>query len=213
MHMEKSYKNIRLFDNPFLERLTHVHPITPLIVWTPIISWMMWRMFIVNELSPYLIGMLGTMGFMSWTLAEYGLHRFLFHYESENPVIQRMHFLIHGLHHEEPNDPTRLVMPPVVSLFLGVVFYFLFRSLMQPEWVDPFFSFFVIGYLCYDYIHFAVHHFKPRTPVGKYLKFSHMQHHYVNPNTRWGVSSPFWDYIFGTLEDSRVTRVNSYRKN
>ncbi|MCM2322727.1 MAG: sterol desaturase family protein, partial [Oligoflexia bacterium] len=51
-----------------------------------------------------------------------------------------------------------------------------------------------------DYTHFAVHHFTPRTRYGKMLKQHHMLHHYVDPEARWGVSSPFWDYVFGTLK-------------
>jgi sterol desaturase/sphingolipid hydroxylase (fatty acid hydroxylase superfamily) len=92
-------------------------------------------------------------------------------------------------------------MPPAASLILGAILFSTFRGVLGPVWVEAFFAFFVVGYLCYDYIHFAVHHFTPRTRVGKFLKHSHMLHHYVSPNSRWGVSSPFWDYIFGTLEE------------
>jgi sterol desaturase/sphingolipid hydroxylase (fatty acid hydroxylase superfamily) len=150
-----------------------------------------------------MVGVLGVAGFFIWTLAEYILHRFVFHFEGEGPIAQRLHFLIHGLHHADPIDPSRLVMPPVASLILGAVLYSVFRGILGPDLIEPFFAFFVIGYLCYDYIHFAVHHFTPRTRFGKFLKQSHMQHHYVSPNSRWGVSSPFWDYVFGTLEDAK----------
>jgi len=145
--------------------------------------------------------LLGFAGFFLWTLVEYLLHRFVFHYESEGQLGQRIHFLIHGLHHNDPIDPTRLVMPPVASLILAVIFYSAFQCVLGPVFVEPFFAFFLIGYLCYDYIHFAVHHFTPRTRLGKFLKQSHMQHHYVNPNIHLGVSSPLWDYVFGTMED------------
>jgi len=200
--MQKPYKSIRVFKSSFMERFTHVHPLVPLIVWAPIAGWLLWRCFAVHELSPYLVGTLGVAGFFTWTFVEYVLHRFLFHYEGEGPVGQRIHFLIHGLHHADPVDPTRLVMPPAASIFIGTGLYTVFRSLMGPVWVEPFFTFFIIGYLCYDYIHFYVHFFNPKTRFGKFLKNSHMQHHYVSPSSRWGVSSPLWDYVFGTLEDA-----------
>lgn len=201
--MQKPYKSIRVFKNPILERFTHVHPLTPLILWGPIAGWLIWRSFAVHQLTPWMVGSLGMFGFVIWTLAEYVLHRFVFHLEGESALSQRLHFLIHGLHHEDPVDPTRLVMPPAASIILGIILYGIFRWVLGPAMVEPFFSLFVVGYLCYDYIHFAVHHFKPRTRIGKYLKNSHMQHHFVTPNARWGVSSPFWDYIFGTMEEAK----------
>jgi len=196
----KPHKSIQVFENPILERLTHVHPLTPMVIWFPVFCWLMWQTFVVLQLSPFLVGILGVSGFLTWTLTEYFLHRFVFHFEGDTPLAQRFHFLIHGLHHSDPIDPTRLVMPPFASLAIGLILYSFFRWILGAVWVVPFFAFFVIGYLCYDYIHFYTHHFVPTTKVGKFLKNSHMQHHYVNPNTRMGVSSPFWDYVFGTLE-------------
>lgn len=199
----KPYKSVRVFKSPLLERLTHVHPLTPLILWGPVSMWFIWRAFAVHQLSPITVACLGFIGFMTWTLAEYVLHRFLFHFEIDSPLGQRAHFLMHGLHHEDPIDPTRLVMPPSLSIILCIILYNIFQWALGPTWVDPFFGFFIIGYLCYDYIHFYVHHFRPQTRIGRYLKNSHMQHHYVSANSRWGVSSPFWDYVFGTLEESK----------
>lgn len=198
--MQKPYKSLQVFKNPFLERFTHVHPLTPLVLWLPVVGWLLWRSTSEHQLSFVDVGTYGTAGFFLWTLVEYILHRFVFHLESDHPLGQKFHFLVHGLHHADPMDPTRLVMPPAASMFLATLFYFGFRGVLGPVLVEPFFAFFVLGYLCYDYIHFSVHHFSPRTRMGKYLKQSHMQHHYVCPNSRWGVSSPLWDYVFGTIE-------------
>ncbi len=199
--MQKPYKSLQVFKNPFLERLTHVHPITPLVLWLPITVWFIWHSVVEFQLNFYQMASMGVAGFTFWTWVEYILHRFVFHYDADSRIGQRIHFLIHGLHHSDPIDPTRLVMPPTASIFLAVILYTAFRCILGPIWVEPFFGFFLLGYLCYDYIHFSVHHFKPRTRLGKFLKQSHMQHHYVSPNSRWGVSSPIWDYVFGTLED------------
>jgi sterol desaturase/sphingolipid hydroxylase (fatty acid hydroxylase superfamily) len=197
----KPHKSIQVFKNPFLEKFTHIHPLTPLVAWAPIFCWFVWETFGVLELSPYVAGVLGVAGFLTWTFVEYVLHRFVFHFEGESQLGKRLHFLLHGLHHIDPTDPTRLVLPPVMSMGFGYLLYCLFRLILGPVWVTPFFAFFIIGYLCYDYIHFYVHHFNPTSKIGKYLKNGHMQHHYVNPNMRVGVSSPLWDYVFGTVED------------
>ncbi len=199
--MQKTNKSIEVFKNPILERLTHVHPLTPFFLWMPIVFWLLWRSFTVYELSPFIIGILGVIGFFSWTLVEYLLHRYLFHFEFDSSQGQKFHFLIHGLHHADPDDPTRLVMPPIASIFLGITFFTLFKGVLGIRWAETFFAFFVFGYLCYDYIHFYTHHFIPKSSLGKFLKNSHMLHHYVSPNSRWGVSSPFWDYVFGSMED------------
>jgi sterol desaturase/sphingolipid hydroxylase (fatty acid hydroxylase superfamily) len=199
MAKREKYKSIQVFENPFLERLTHVHPIVPLLVWVPVVAFIFYRSVTVHELAATPILIVAAIGFFSWTLVEYLLHRYTFHFNAVSPLEKRIEFLIHGLHHADPVDPTRLVMPPAGGAILGVILYSLFRLLLGAVWVDPFFAGFLIGYLCYDYAHYSIHHFTPRTRYGKMLKSHHMQHHFVAPNSRWGVSSPFWDVIFGTL--------------
>lgn len=196
----KEYNSIRVFQNPFLERLTHVHPITPLIVWIPYISWLIWRSLTFHHLSPFVVGAFGVFGFLFWTFAEYVLHRFIFHFVPEGEWQKRFQYLIHGLHHSDPQDPTRLVMPPTASITIALALYVIFRTFLGGVLVEPFFAFFLVGYLCYDYTHYAVHHFKPRTRMGKFVKQHHMMHHFVNHDSRWGVSTPIWDYVFGTLD-------------
>ena len=198
--MQKPYKSIQVFKNPFLEKLTHVHPVTPLLFWSPVIAWLLWHSAKVWHVTSSEMVTLSVSALVAWTLTEYVLHRFLFHYEGESVWSQKLHFLIHGLHHSDPNDPTRLVMPPMGGIAFAAIFFPMFRVLLGPERVEVFFAFFLVGYLIYDYTHFAVHHFRPTTRFGKMLKNHHMQHHFVNPNSRWGVSSPFWDFAFGSLE-------------
>ena len=67
-----------------------------------------------------------------------------------------------------------------------------------PHWVAPVMSGFMIGYLAYDLTHYATHHFPMRSKYAKYLKRHHMQHHYKDASTRFGVSSPLWDLVFRT---------------
>ena len=132
------------------------------------------------------------LGVFLWTLAEYVGHRFLFHYDPKGERMQAIFFTFHGVHHAQPQLKTRLVMPPAVSIPAAIVFYLLFSLVFgvllgMPQWVAPIYSGFILGYLCYDMIHYATHHFPMRSRAMKYLKRYHMMHHFKTPNARFGV--------------------------
>jgi sterol desaturase/sphingolipid hydroxylase (fatty acid hydroxylase superfamily) len=202
--MPKAYQSIRIFKSDTLEKLTHVHPITPLIIWVPVVLCFLYVSSSMDHLSVLAISAWAGTGLLIWTLFEYLLHRFIFHFEAHSRLEERLQYLIHGLHHDDPADPTRLVMPPVAAIVLALILYTAFRFALGAVFVHPFFAGFLAGYLCYDYIHYAIHHFTPQTRIGKFLKQSHMAHHYITHNARWGVSSPFWDYVFGTIEEVKA---------
>ena len=54
-------------------------------------------------------------GYGLWTLTEYWIHRSVFHLEPKSRLGGRLHWIFHGVHHDHPNDPRRLVMPPIVT--------------------------------------------------------------------------------------------------
>ena len=198
MQPEEQHQSIRLFENDFLERLSHVHPITPLLMWGPIAAWLIWRSFAVYNLALLPVLAIGVAGIITWTLTEYCLHRYLFHFPATSKVGKWLVFLFHGNHHEDPKDKTRLVMPPAGAIPIMLVLYLLFGLFIPQPWIQPFCAFFIIGYLIYDYIHYSTHHFPMRNPVAKFLKHYHLKHHYAKEGGRYGVSSPLWDRIFGS---------------
>lgn len=194
---------IRLFKSSFLEFFTHISPITVLVIWIPIVIFFLYRT--ITQAQHWLITPLAFIsGLFLWTLAEYVLHRFLFHYRPRTPRQERIFFLFHGVHHAQPKIKTRLVMPPVLSipmasLFLGL-FYLVFSVILPMNaWVGATFSGFIAGYIIYDMMHYATHHFAMHNGIWKWLKRHHMQHHYKDPNLQFGVSSPLWDYVFATM--------------
>lgn len=191
---------IRLFERPFLERFTHVHPIVPLLFWSPVIVALYYRTFALHQMALSQTLALSVAGLVIWTLSEYLLHRFVFHLEPWGPISTRIMFLFHGIHHEAPNDKTRLVMPPVAGVMIAAVLFPIFYFMWGPVNVEPFFAAFLIGYLCYDYIHYATHHFRMQGPVGSFLKRYHMRHHFMHPDAMYGVSSPLWDVVFRTFK-------------
>jgi dihydroceramide fatty acyl 2-hydroxylase len=137
-------------------------------------------------------------GGLFWTLTEYWLHRLVFHFEPETGIGARLHWIIHGVHHDHPNDPLRLVMPPSVSVPLAFLFYLGFVVVLGKPDAYLFAAGFLAGYLNYDMTHFHVHHHKPRTRLGRYLRELHMRHHFQDDTRGFGVSAPFWDYVFRT---------------
>ena len=168
----------------------------------PVISWLAvlgaQRVGVVAALA-WIAG-----GYAFWTLTEYWLHRVVFHFEPENGIGARLHWMIHGVHHDHPNDPMRLVMPPSASIPLALLFGGLFWLLLGADHATAFTAGFLAGYLAYDMIHYAVHHHVPRSAVGKRLRELHMRHHFQDHERGFGVSAPYWDAVFGTKPRTRV---------
>lgn len=189
----------RLFKNDILESLTHVHPIIPLLFWSPVVVFLLWRSVSIHELAALQIATMAIPGLLIWTLTEYLLHRFVFHFAASSNFGKRLVHLFHGVHHDLPNDKTRLVMPPAGAVIVMSILWGLFSLVIPALWVEPFTAFFLIGYLIYDYTHYATHHFRMRHPLLQALKRHHMQHHFTTHEAKFGVSSPLWDRVFGTL--------------
>jgi sterol desaturase/sphingolipid hydroxylase (fatty acid hydroxylase superfamily) len=192
----------RMFETPLIERFSRIHPLTPFLFWLPVLGYLGVRS------AAHGIGALQGVGFalgglLVWTLSEYVLHRYLFHYVGPRPWQRRVHFVLHGVHHDFPQDSDRLVMPLGASIPLGAAFYLLFRVLFGAILVDPLFIGFGLGYLAYDGTHYAIHHFRMSSRLGRWIKRHHMVHHHTGEHARWGVSSPLWDWVFGTMGSPR----------
>lgn len=202
----KAAVTCRMFENEVLEKFSRIHPATPFVVWTPLVIYLVARSWL-HGLSGLVIAGLFAVGIFVWTFIEYVLHRVVFHWQRDTAFGRRAHFLLHGVHHDFPNDKDRLVMPLLTSAPLALIFYGLFYLLFGPRLEAPFFAGFTVGYLWYDGTHYAVHHFKQRSRLGRWIKRHHMLHHHADHDGGFGVSSPFWDVIFGTMP--RVKRLSA----
>ena len=189
-----------MFDSPLLDRFTRVHPAVPVVMYLPVIL----VLFALGADRSGFWNAVGLVlgGYAVWTLTEYWLHRLVFHWEPDNAFGRRMHFIIHGIHHDHPNDKLRLVMPPAVAIPLAALFYGAF-VLIFGDAGFPIFGGFMLGYLFYDYTHYYVHHFVPKSKFGKQLREAHMRHHFQDHRYGYGVSSPLWDVVFRTLPKKR----------
>jgi sterol desaturase/sphingolipid hydroxylase (fatty acid hydroxylase superfamily) len=190
----------RMFEVGWIERLSRIHPATPFLFWLPVLGLAAARA-VQNGVGPVAMIGLALGGVLLWTLLEYLLHRFVFHWIGPRAWERRIHFIIHGVHHDFPSDPDRLVMPLGVSIPTGAALYLGLRASLGPVLVDPVFVGLGIGYLAYDGTHYAIHHFPMHSRWARWIKRHHLLHHHAAPRSRWGVSSPLWDWVFGTLRE------------
>ncbi|EGW35551.1 uncharacterized protein SPAPADRAFT_58779 [Spathaspora passalidarum NRRL Y-27907] len=158
----------------FYVGFTNQHPITALSMWA--------------------------MGLFIWTLVEYFLHRVIFHldgYLPDHSVFFTIHFLLHGVHHYLPMDEYRLVLPPALFIILAFPFYKLVFSLLPFYMACSGFAGGTLGYIMYDITHYMLHHGNLPQFLQD-LKTYHLEHHYKNYQLGFGVTSTFWDVVFGT---------------
>jgi sterol desaturase/sphingolipid hydroxylase (fatty acid hydroxylase superfamily) len=185
----------RMFDADWLDRFSRVHHLVPLAIFLPGIGVLL---ALGADLAPAAILGLTAGGWLTWTLTEYWMHRLVFHFEPERGVGARLHWIIHGVHHDHPNDPLRLVMPPSVSVPLSALFFGLFALVLGTPEAYPFTAGFLSGYLVYDMLHYHLHHHAPTTRSGRWLRELHMRHHFQDDTRGFGISAPFWDAVFRT---------------
>lgn len=205
-YVSNKNETIRLFKNPVLEYFSHIHPITPIIVFVPVLTILFY--FGLQEIGIGYALVSFIFGILLWSLTEYIIHRWAFHYDPKSAIGKKVHFLVHGIHHDYPRDATRLVMPLLVSIPLAVFFYFLFQLIFGPYYLNIF-SGFIFGYVAYDSIHYATHHMDFKGKTGKFLKAYHLRHHYSDDHTAYGVSNPLWDFVFGTVPPQVKEKKNS----
>jgi sterol desaturase/sphingolipid hydroxylase (fatty acid hydroxylase superfamily) len=195
--MNSEKKQGRIFNNPILESLTKSNPSTTILFYTSLIVIFFFLNFkytsngLYTAIGYYLIGL------TTWTLLEYFLHRFIFHIDDYLPFMKRFHYIVHGVHHEDPRDKERLFMPPVPGTIIAITLFSLSYFILGSK-AYAFMAGLSNGYLLYSYIHYSVHTKPVYHPLSKLWK-NHALHHYKYPDKAFGVSTPFWDFVFRTM--------------
>ena len=191
-----------IFPSPTLDRLTRAHPATPAVLFLPAVVVLGYLALSGLSAPEALAGAAG--GYVFWTLCEYWGHRSVFHFEPERGVGARLHWMIHGVHHDHPNDPRRLVLPPAFSIPLALLFLGLFVVVLGTPLAWPVAAGFYLGYVIYDSLHFALHHTHPKGRIGRRMRELHMRHHFEDDENGFGVSAPWWDIVFNTRPRRRT---------
>jgi sterol desaturase/sphingolipid hydroxylase (fatty acid hydroxylase superfamily) len=207
MHFDKIHNKgqARLFKNQYLEYLTKTHPLVIWGMYLPLISFLLYYSNVYLNFSILAVIITFLSGMFFWSFFEYLIHRFAFHFAAKSERATKIVYLIHGNHHEYPRDKERLFMPPVPSLILATAIfssmYLIANFIGLKEYVFAFFPGFLIGYLIYGSMHYAIHAWNPPFRWMKPLWRNHHLHHYKEQEKGFGVSSTLWDHIFGTMFD------------
>ncbi|MCH7413425.1 sterol desaturase family protein [Belliella sp. R4-6] len=188
----------QMFSNPVLEKISRTHISIPIILFVVISVVSFYYAMTTTDIGlgvglPVLIA-----GIIVFTFVEYMMHKHFFHMEPDTPVKDKLQYTVHGVHHDYPKDKDRLAMPPFVSAFYALVFYVVF-SFIMGSYALYFLPGFLFGYAAYLGVHYIVHAYQPPKNFLKILWVNHAVHHYKNPDVAFGVSSPLWDYILGTM--------------
>lgn len=200
----------RLFKSRYLEYLTKTHPLVIWGIYLPLIIFLLYYSNAVKDLSIVSLLLSFASGIFFWSFFEYIMHRFVFHFVAENERAKKMVYILHGNHHEYPRDKERLFMPPVPSIILASVIFsvmfFLSKLFGINEFVFSFFPGFLLGYLMYGTMHYAIHAWNPPYKWMKPLWRNHHLHHYKQQEKGFGVSSTLWDRVFGTMFDLKAEK-------
>ncbi|MCB0639501.1 MAG: sterol desaturase family protein [Lewinella sp.] len=188
-----------LFASPWLNRLTRTHVAIPVTLFLAYAAGLLYYTHRATTLPLPLVLGLFVGGMLLFTLVEYVIHRWVYHpHEGASAAFVKFTDTVHGVHHDHPKDKQRLAMPPVLSVVVGTLLLGIFRLLLG-QYAFASLAGFMVGYALYLLIHFSVHIFRKPHNVFGALWTNHALHHYGDPNTMYGVSSPLWDHVFGTL--------------
>lgn len=139
------------------------------------------------------------LGIFLWTFLEYVIHRWVFHYRPRTEIGIAILERFHITHHHHPDDQKIVCIPLVLAApFMAWIFFNL--VLLGGNWDASLLLTcgIAFGMTVYDITHFSTHYMKATNPILKALKKQHMLHHFSDHNKRFGVTSPLWDYVFGT---------------
>src|SRR5215510_15334678 len=129
-------------------------------------------------------------GFALWTLVEYAMHRLIYHH-----ILPFKRY--HEAHHENPR--AYVGAPPLLGTFLVFLASFVPFAMVAPIIANGVSVGMLAGYTLYMFIHYAIHFWEP--PSGSLLyraRLRHAMHHYRDNGGNFGVSTSFWDRVFGT---------------
>lgn len=210
-------QDLRFFESDILESFTHCQWYMVPMVWVPLMFTFLYfsitnfidagseifmpSMFGGISLTVWHTPVIFLAGVLMWSFTEYVIHRWVFHLEPPHwsKVLITLHFLFHGQHHKNPMNKDRLVFPPVPALTFAIPIWYAYDAILPPAACQCIVAGTILGYMFYDLMHYYLHHGSPKVAYLKDLKNYHINHHYVEQNKGFGISSKLWDYPFATL--------------
>jgi sterol desaturase/sphingolipid hydroxylase (fatty acid hydroxylase superfamily) len=202
VNVPKNKGTKQLFKNPVLEKLSRTHISVPLTIFFIYASALLYWSITHTSLSAVTTILLFVTGFICFTWVEYMTHRYIFHMGTFTKTREKLQYTVHGVHHEFPKDKDRLAMPPLLSITVATLLLLLFR-LVMGDFTFAFLPGFLVGYAFYLAVHYMVHVYQPPKNFLKALWINHSVHHYKHGEYVFGVSSPLWDYVYGTMKEKK----------
>ena len=197
--------SVPLFKNKWLDKLTRTHisiPVSLFILYA--IGLIVYTKY-ATALTDWQVVGLFFGGWLFFTFAEYMVHKNVYHMTPKSELRKKITYTMHGIHHDFPKDKSRLAMPPVLSILVGTILLVIFELILDV-YSFSFLAGFLTGYAGYLLVHYTVHVFHPPNNIFKTLWTNHAIHHYQDNTVLFGVSSPLWDYILGTLPKKKNGR-------
>lgn len=188
-----------IFEQTWLEKLTRTHVAVPVTIFFAYAASLLWWSITHTSIGGWQVAALFFLGLFVFTWVEYNVHRYVFHMPTDTPLKKRFQYIMHGVHHEYPKDKDRIAMPPLLSITISTALLF-FMRLVLGDYAFASLAGFLVGYAAYLSVHYIIHVYTPPNNFLKALWKNHVKHHYKDGDIAFGVTSPFWDYIYGTKE-------------
>lgn len=142
-------------------------------------------------------------GWCCWSFSEYIMHRFVGHKKGSKQAFAKEHIRHHATAGYFTPMPKKIWLSARVLIPMWLVAALVFGPIVGTSWIAGF----TCSYITYETTHYVFHTYPPRTRVGAWLRKHHFWHHYHNPNRNHGVTSPIWDFAFGTRVPAEKVRV------
>jgi sterol desaturase/sphingolipid hydroxylase (fatty acid hydroxylase superfamily) len=142
-------------------------------------------------------------GIVSWTLAEYLMHRFLGHEHKGKNFFKAEH----GQHHAKYNYFAPAYKKALLALVVTATLYLFMQAVLSSSIALAYLSGFLGMYIIYEVTHYRFHIRKPVAKPFILLRKHHFYHHFHNPKSNHGVTTRFWDRVFGTFVPVEKVRV------
>ena len=146
-------------------------------------------------------------GLVAWTFTEYAMHNWNGHMSKGRLAFSREHLAHHAqFDYVSPLGAKLRTAVPLLSAVYGIGWLF------AGAWLGLVFTAGLsVGYLAYSWLHHDLHISAPRTAYGRWARRHHFHHHFADSSTNHGVTSPIWDWVFGTYRDPGVVQVPKSR--
>ncbi|BBN08764.1 4-hydroxysphinganine ceramide fatty acyl 2-hydroxylase [Marchantia polymorpha subsp. ruderalis] len=188
----------RFFESDWIEFLTRTKWWVIPLVWMPVVLWSEMRAvkfgLPMEMVIPYML-----VGCGLWTIAEYLIHRFLFHMKATTYWTAKAHYVLHGFHHKHPMDSMRLVFPPAFTFFFSYALWWLMKAIFPNGVSQSVSGGGLLAYIVYDLTHYFLHYGNAFSERLRSMKRYHLNHHFKVQSDSFGITSEFWDWVFGTL--------------